>query len=128
MSEYQTRATLATEGTYNPDHLLAGAMPVKTRKVTIGTSQTIVRGHVLGQITSGGNVIVSLSAASDGSQTPRFIAAESITTSGSTAEAIVYEAGDFNEAALTLGASHTIASIREALRGLGIFLSNGVAR
>lgn len=128
MSEYQTRATLATEGIYNPDHLIAGDMPVKARRVTIGTSQTIVRGHVLGQITSGGNVIISLSAASDGSQVPRFIAAESITTGGSTAEAIVYEAGDFNEAALTLGASHTIASIREGLRGLSIFLSNAVAR
>lgn len=128
MSEYQTRATLATEGTYNPDNLIAGDMPVRVRKVTIGTSQTIVRGHVLGQITSGGNVIVSLSAASDGSQTPRFIAAESITTTGATAEALVYESGDFNEDALTLGASHTVASIREGLRGLGIFLSNDVAR
>lgn len=127
MSEFQTRATFATEGTYTPDSLLTGGMPPKAIKVTIAASQTISRGHVLGQITSGGNVIISLSAASDGSQVPRYIAAEAITTSGSTAEAIVYEAGEFNQNALTLGASHTVASIREGLRGLGIYLTNAVA-
>jgi hypothetical protein len=126
MSEYQTRATFGTVGTYVPDSLIAGDMPLRARKVTIGTSQTIVRGHVLGQITTGGNVIVSLSDAEDGSEVPRFIAAESITTGGSTAEAIVYEAGEFNEDALTLGASHTIATIREGLRGLGIYLTNAL--
>jgi hypothetical protein len=53
MSAYQTRAAFATEGTYTPDNLLTGGMPYKAIKVTIGANQTISRGHVLGQITSG---------------------------------------------------------------------------
>lgn len=127
MSAYKTRANAQSEGAYSPDNLIAGDMPIKTRKVNVPDGQTIVRGHVLGQITSGGNVIVSLTAASDGSQVPRFIAAEALTTSGAAGELIVYEAGEFNSAALTLGSSHTVDSIREGLRGLGIFLSASVA-
>ena len=40
---------------------------------------------------------------------------------------LAYERGDFNSNALTLGAGHTVASIREGLRAKGITLLTAVA-
>ena len=46
---------------------------------------------------------------------------------GGDTTAMAYARGDFNASALTLGASHTIASIQEGLRAKGITLLTAVA-
>ena len=117
-----TRAGFSAEGTYTPDALIAGDFPIRTLKVTISSGQNLQRGALLGKITSGGEYILSLSAASDGSQTPVAILAEDVDATGGDAEGIVYVAGDFNQDAITYGASHTAASVRDGLRNLGIYL------
>lgn len=108
----------------NADGLLA-------RKYTVSDNETIVRGTVLGVVTGDGKVSKSLSAASDGSQTPFGIAAEDADSTDSPpadTEVNVYVRGTFNENALDIGASHTVASIREGLRDKGIYLETPVQR
>lgn len=107
--------------TLDTDRLIAGELPILTRKVTLASGQNVARGAVLGRITAGGNFTLSASAAVDGSQTPRAIAAEDINASGGAQEIIVYIRGDFNTAELILGAGHTLASIEDGLRALGIY-------
>jgi len=95
-----------------------------TRKVVIASGQNIIAGTVLGKITASGKYITSLSAAADGSQTPDFVAATDVDATGGDKEAIVYETATLVATALTLGASHTIASIREGLRVKGILIDD----
>jgi len=121
-------ATFKTEGAYTPDNLLAGnAHLLVARKVTVLQGQVQPRGAVLGQITTGGKYILSLAAATDGSQTPDLILAESVDATAGDVTALAYERGDFNAGALTLGAGHTAASIREGLRAKGITLLPAIA-
>lgn len=65
---------------------------------------------------------LSLAAATDGSQTPNLILAYDTDASGGDVETIAYETGTFAEDALVLGSGHTVASIREGLRGRGILI------
>lgn len=109
--------------TFNPDRLLAdNGDDILTRKVTVLSGQNLVRGAVVGKITSGGKYILSLSAAVDGSQTPDGVLADDCDASGGDKEALVYFRGRFNTNALTIGTAHTAASIREGLRVKGIDL------
>lgn len=121
-------AAFKTEGTYTPDNLLAGnAHLLVARKVTVLAGQVLARGAVLGTITSGGKAILSLAAATDGSQNPDLILAEPVDATGGDVTALAYERGDFNGGALTLGTGHTVASIREGLRAKGITLLPAIA-
>ena len=121
-------ANFQTEGTYTPDNLLAGnAHLLVARKVTVLSGQVLQRGAVLGTITSSGKAILSLAAATDGSQTPDLILAEPVDATGADAPALAYERGDFNAGAITLGTGHTVASIREGLRAKGITLLTAIA-
>jgi hypothetical protein len=117
-----------TSETSSHDKLIAGnAHLLVARSITLLSGQNLARGAVLGQITSGGKYVLSLSASSDGSQTPDLILAEATDASGGDKVTVAYERGDFNVNALTLGASHTVASIREGLRDKGITLINATA-
>lgn len=121
-------AYFKTEGTYVPDALIAGNHHLLAgRKVTIASGQNLVRGTVLGKVTSGGKYIASLSAASDGSQTPDLILAEDCNASAGDQPAMAYSRGDFNASALTIGAGHTAASITEGLRSKGVVILPGIA-
>lgn len=121
-------ANFKTEGVYAPDALLAGnAHLLVARKVTVLTGQVLSRGAVLGTITSSGKTILSLAAATDGSQTPDLILAEDVDATGADATALAYERGDFNSLAVTLGTGHTAASVREGLRAKGITLLAAIA-
>lgn len=115
----------ATEGTFTPDDLVISG-DIVTESVIIPTGQTILRGTVLGKITTGGKLIKSLSAASDGSQTPYAIAAEAVTTTGDTTT-LAYIAGVFNSNALDIGTAHTVATIKAGLRDKGIFIQSAEA-
>jgi hypothetical protein len=91
------------------------------------SGQNLVRGAVLGKITASGKYNLSLSGASDGSQTPDLILAEDVNASAGDKTAIAYSRGDFNAQALTIGTAHTIASIKEGLRVKNIILINSIA-
>ena len=122
------KASFATEGTYVPDSLIAGnARLLVARTVTIVSGQNLVRGAVIGKITTGGKYQLSLSAASDGSQVPDLILAEDCDATSADAKALAYSRGDFNANALTLGTAHTVASITEGLRAKGIALLPAVS-
>jgi len=104
------------------------------RKYTLLTGHTVLRGTLLGVITSGGKVIPSLSAAGDGSETPFGIAAVDADSNAgpdsppADRQIDVFVRGTFNENRVIFGASHTAASVREALRAKGIFLETPVKR
>jgi len=102
------------------DNLIGGEHSVLSRSITLLSGQNLVRGAVLGKITTGGKYILSLSGASDGSQTPDAILAETTDASAADKVTVAYFNGDYQSVELTLGASHTIASITEGLRGKGI--------
>lgn len=114
---------LNDEGSYAPDRL--HDRETQAIKVTIDTG-VLARGSVLGKITSTGKYVLSASASSDGSQTPDCILAEPVDASSADQEAIVYIKGRFNQAALTLGAGHTLASIADGLRDKSIYLESVV--
>jgi hypothetical protein len=116
----------ANAGTFNFDNLHAGdAVQVVTESIVLA-SGNLARGALLGRVTATGNWILSLSAASDGSQVPRAILAEPTDASGGARTTVAFLAGEFNSAAMTFGAGHTAANTRDALRGLGIFLKTNL--
>lgn len=115
------------EGSYSPDMLIAGDHPSRTRGVVIASGAgVLVRGSVLGKVTASGKYILSASAAADGSQTPEVILGEDVDATSADVTAFTYEAGDFNANKLTLGAGHTVASIRDGLSGKSIYLHTAV--
>lgn len=114
------------EGSFNPDLLVAGDHPVRTKGVTIASGQNIVRGALLGIITAGSQAILSLAAAVDGSEVPNCIAGEDIDATAGAVESFAYTAGDFNSNAMTFGTGHTAASTREGLRNKSIYVVDPV--
>lgn len=112
----------STLTTYSPDKLIAGHQTTHDLKVTVITGQNLVRGAVVGMITASGKYNLSLSAAADGSQTPVGILVDDTDATAADKEALIYTTGDFNQAALTLGAAHTLASIKAGLADRSIFL------
>lgn len=116
-----------TEDTFVPDNLFAGDFPVVSENVTIEEGQDLTRGAVLGKVTYSGECKLSLSAASDGSQTPFAILAVDVDATAAAVVAPAHLSGIFNERALTIGTGHTAASIRDGLRALSIFLKSTVA-
>lgn len=128
-----------TASTYNPGFTDLGDSPIVDdligsnaadllgQKFPMANSTVIDRGTVVG-IDGSGDVLKSLSAAGDGSQTPFGICAQ--TTTADDTEVLVFVRGSFNarEVERHLGTAHTIASIREGLRDKGIYLEWPVRR
>ena len=119
----------STTTTLIHDDLLAGdnVGPVTEGRVTILSGQVVARGALLGMITASGKYVLSLSASSDGSQTPVAILANDVdATAGDKTNALIYTSGEFNERKVIYGAAHTAASVRNALRARGIHLKDSV--
>jgi hypothetical protein len=113
---------------YKPDNLVAGNFDeLVAEKVTVISGQNLKRGAVLGKISASNKYNLSLSAASDDSQTPDLILAEDCDASAGDKVALAYSRGDFHAQALTIGTGHTVASIKEGLRVKNIILINSVA-
>jgi len=109
-----TTPVLSTDS-YNPDRLIAGDNAV-SQGVTILSGQNLSRGAVVGRITASGKYILSLAAASDGSEVPRAIIAVDINATSGDKPGQVYVQGEFNERSLIFGTGHTAATVREPLR------------
>lgn len=108
---------------FTPDNLVArNAHMLVSIPVTLISGQNLLRGAVLGQITTGGKYTLSLSASVDGSQTPVAILAQDCNAAAGDQACLVYIRGDFNDAGVIFGASHTVASTATNLRDRGIFI------
>ncbi|HHN72502.1 MAG TPA: head decoration protein [Thermopetrobacter sp.] len=108
---------------YTPGDIVAGnAHLLIAVPVTIASGENLTRGAVLGKVTASGEYKLSVAAAADGSQTPDAILAEDVDASAGAKAGLAYIRGDFIAEALTYGAGHDADSIRDGLRGKGIFL------
>ncbi|MFT8634759.1 head decoration protein [Novacetimonas hansenii] len=82
---------------------------------------------MLGVVTATGKYVLSASAATDGSQTPVAILADTYdTTAGDVVGAGCYFTGEFNQNALTMGAGWTATTLAAALRPANIYLKGAV--
>ncbi|MBK8159137.1 MAG: head decoration protein [Rhodospirillaceae bacterium] len=93
-----------------------------TRDITLISGQNLGRGALLGKITASGKYTLSLSASGDGSQVPCALLVHDTNATAGDQKTAIYESGEFNAAAIAIGAGHTIASVRDGLRDLGIHL------
>ena len=110
-------------GTYEPDNLVAGDTQLVTDSVTIADGVNIVKGEVLGKITSTGEYQPAKAGAADGSDTPNAIAAEDVDAStGAVNNSAIWIKGEFNGSALTLDSSITLDEAKTALREVGIYI------
>ncbi|MCP1761954.1 MULTISPECIES: head decoration protein [Bradyrhizobium] len=103
------------EGRHPAEFLLSEANGQRSRgNITIGANQTIVPGHVLGQITASGNYIAHDPAAADGSQVAAAIALYGVVTTAATAaiSAIVREA-EINGKTITTKAGLTAPQLAQ---------------
>jgi len=117
-----------TAEAYLPDQLIAGRFPLVTDTVTIVSGSGVVkRGTVLGKITASGKFTTCLNAASDGSQTPSVILADTVDATSADVSAGVYLAGEFNTNAMTFGTGTTIANSKDTLRDSNIYLKSAVS-
>lgn len=113
---------MPTIDTFVADNLIAGDFPIVTKPVTVLSGQNLVRGSVVGVVTASGKVILSLSGAADGSQTPYAVLAADVDASTGDKPGIVYLTGEFEGDELTLGTGHTLASIEAGLEAKNIYL------
>jgi hypothetical protein len=109
-------------GTFTPDNLLAGDFPrVTDWGIIVSGAGALVRGTVLGQITTGGKLKTVNSGNTDGSQAPYAVLAENADASAADAPAPLYLTGEFDQNRLVFGGTDTVETHRKALRALSIF-------
>jgi len=101
------------------DNLLAEG-PYVTQAETVVSGQNVVRGTVMGVITSSGKLSICDSNNSDGTENPWSVMAEDVDASGGDAVGITYQTGAFNQEALTFGSIDTIETHRAAMRQLNM--------
>ncbi|MBC7843779.1 MAG: head decoration protein [Gemmatimonadaceae bacterium] len=106
------------------DLLIAGSFPVETKEVDIPAGAEIVKGSVMGRITSGGNYVLSLTAAGDGSQNPSAILLQTVEVSGGARKGLIGRTGNYAAFKLVYGTGHSRATVEEPLRALSIFLTD----
>ncbi|RMH85217.1 head decoration protein [Pseudomonas sp. AOB-7] len=111
-----------TRSTYTPDHLIAGDFPQVKESGVIAAGQQLARGAVLGKVTADGQYKLSLAAAADGSEVPVVVLDADIDTTGGAAPGPLLLTGEVLGSGLTLGAGHTVASVKAALRLLSLFV------
>lgn len=104
--------------TFTPDNLFAATqvMPVVADSLSVAKSGVLARGTLL---TAAGAVV---SAAAD----VYAVLAEEVDTTDAAKEAAVYLTGEFNENALTVGGSLSVADCKAAARKVGIFIKKNV--
>lgn len=97
------------------DALIIGDYPIAVRAVTIASGAgELKRGTVIGKVTSSGEYVTSLSAAGDGSETPRLILAADVDATSAAVATQAYASGEFNANEMTFGAGVTAATFEAA--------------
>jgi hypothetical protein len=109
------------------DNLIAGDFPRVTAEVTVLSGANLVRGTVLGRITSGGKVVAVVSdGTDDGRRAPYAVLAEDVNASAGDKVGAAYLSGEFNEDKLVFGGTDTKETHRAALRDANIYLKAAV--
>jgi len=116
-------ASFTTHPVAARDSLLAGEFPRVARVVTIAAGADLPRGAALGRVTADGKYTLSAAAAGDGSGTVVAVLAEDAAAASADAQATVYLSGEFNLAAMTLGAGHDATTAE----GGTIFITANIA-
>lgn len=110
-----------TVETFDMDDLIAGDYPVQTTSVTVVSGQNVVRGTVMGRITSGGKYAASVrGTASDGSEVAvGIIAVDCDASGGDKTNVPLFVSGEFNTAHCTLPGTHTQATVNTDIINAG---------
>ena len=109
----------ATTEVYAPGDFLLGGYPFATRSVTIVSGAgVLVRGTVIGQITTGGKYTTALSASSDGSEGPAYMLAEDVDATSADKVALVYDSAVVDGTKLTFGTGITSAALEAAMQAI----------
>lgn len=121
------RELLKDIGQLDPDNLIAGTRyPIDYKGITLEAASGIVeKGTVLGVITASGIAVPVDSTATDGSQNPICVLAETIDTAVLT-KAIAYRCGYFFRDALIFGGDDTYETHEIEMQRLGLFMTAAV--
>lgn len=107
--------------TFVPDGLVAGNPDLLLNSpIILAAGQNLKRGALLGKVTATSKYVLSLAAASDGSQVPNSILVDDTDATSGDKATINYTRGDFLQDYVTFGTGHTPASTTAVLRPLGI--------
>lgn len=116
------RAQAYSETPFDPNGIVVGGFDHHAEPETLLTGANYAAGTVLGKITASGKYTTSLTASSDGSETPVAVLLEDVDASSGDAPGVVLKQGGVDETKLTFGTGHTAASTRDALAARGLFL------
>lgn len=106
----------------------ASDYPIVTKPITIAAGQDLKEGAVLGKITDSedpdfGKCVLSVAAATDGSEVPYAILSSThIDATEGAKAASAYVAGEFLGKNLTYGEGHDKDTVFDALRAVGIYV------
>jgi hypothetical protein len=117
-----------TQDAFIPDQLIGGDMKIVTHgQRTIAAAGVVLkRGTVLGRITANGKYVIATAAANDGSQTPVAILVDDTDVTSADAITGIYAMGEFNKAAVILGAGITADAAQNALEAQNIYLKTPI--
>jgi hypothetical protein len=117
----------APDGSLLPPLTVAVAYTGNHINLTVadGSADWIVGDSITVTVAAGsGKLRECKSANVDGSNQPYAILAETTDASGADATCPIYLAGEFTQSAVSAGTGHTVAGLRDTLRGLGIYLKS----
>jgi hypothetical protein len=107
---------------FTEENWITGNKPIQTLPVKFAAGLNLPERAVVGIVTATGEATLSVAAATDGSQVPRYITAIPVDTTLGAKDAAVYVEGCFNPDLLVLGAGHTANSVNIPLQDYGLYL------
>lgn len=111
-------------GTYQFDNLQTSEIEVTEGATVVSGAGALKRGSVLGKITASGKLtLVNSAGTDDGRRKPYAVLLEDVDATSADKAAPVALAGQFNAAALIFGGSDTVATHKEAMRDVGLFVA-----
>ena len=102
------------------DNLIVGEDIITDGGVLV-SGQNLTRGALLGKVTATGKLTLSLSASTDGSETPYAVLNGDTDATGGDKACPIILSGEINAGSVAFGTGHTADSTKDGLRGLGIF-------
>lgn len=131
----EPNTNLGTFAVEDPDGIIVGRANVGTAfagplgfTITDGATDFVAGDSFTVTVPVSTSARLAAAAATDGSAVPTLVLAHDADASAGPVEAIAYTRADVLEDALSLGAGHTLASVREPLRLRGITLIPSTSR
>ena len=131
----EPNTNLGTFAVEDPDGIIVGRANVGTAftgplsfTIADGATDFVAGDSFTVTVPTSSNVRLAAAAATDGSAVPAVVLAHDADASAGPVEVIAYTRADVLEDALSLGAGHTLASVREPLRLRGITLVPSTSR